>query len=62
MKLAVDWQALGLDPKKTTLSAPAIEAFQPEAVFAVDGEIPVEAGRGWLLVADETPREVSGGR
>jgi hypothetical protein len=61
VKLVVDWQELGLDPKKTTLWAPAIEGYQAEAVFAVDGAIPVEPGRGWLLVADEIPRRVTGG-
>jgi hypothetical protein len=61
VKLAVNWQELGLDPKKTTLWAPAIEGFQTEAVFAADGAIPVEPGRGWLLVADETPRKLKGG-
>lgn len=60
VKLAVDWKAMGLNPAKTTLWAPAVEAFQPEAVFAVDGRIPVDPGRGWLLIADETPREVAG--
>ena len=60
-KLTIDWKALGLDPKKTTLWAPAIEGFQPEAVFAADGPIPLAPGRGWLLVADEAPREVTGG-
>ena len=61
VKLIIDWQALGLDPRKTTFWAPAIEAYQHEAVFANDGPIPVEPGRGWLLVADETPRKVTGG-
>jgi hypothetical protein len=59
VKLAVNWQALGLDPKKTTLWAPAIEAYQREAVFAADAQIPVEPRQGWLLVADEIPREVT---
>jgi hypothetical protein len=61
VNLTVDWPALGLDPKKTTLWAPAIEGYQTAAVFAADGPIPVEPGRGWLLVADETPREITKG-
>ncbi|MCY2996090.1 MAG: DUF6067 family protein [Planctomycetota bacterium] len=60
VKLVVDWPALGLDPRKTTLWAPAVEAFQPEAVFAVDSPLPVPPGQGWLLVADETPRQPTG--
>ena len=59
VKLAIDWPALGLDPKKTTLWAPASGNFQPEMVFAADAAIPVDPGKGWLLIADETPREVS---
>jgi hypothetical protein len=53
VKLAVDWKALGLDPKKTTLKAAAIEGFQKEEVFASDRAIPVEPGKGWLIVAEE---------
>ena len=56
VKLTVDWQALGLDPKKTALKAPAIKDYQSEKAFAVNGSIPVEPGRGWLLIAEETPR------
>ncbi len=56
VKLVVDWKALGLDPKKTTLRAAAIEGFQPEAVFVADGLIPVEPGKGWLLVAEEAKK------
>jgi hypothetical protein len=52
--LSVDWKALGLDPATTTLRAPAIEGFQPDAAFAPDAPIPVEPGRGWLLAAEST--------
>jgi hypothetical protein len=52
VKLTVDWEALGLDPGKATIKAPAIEAYQGEAAFAADGPIPVEPGKGWLLVAE----------
>jgi hypothetical protein len=53
VRLNIDWKALGLDPKKTKLRAAAIEGFQPEAKFAVDGAIAVEPGKGWLIVAEE---------
>ncbi len=55
--LAVDWKALGLDAKKVTLWAPAVEGFQPEKTFAIDAAIPVDPGKGWLLIADEIPRK-----
>jgi hypothetical protein len=59
VNLTLDWKALGLDPKKTTFLAPAIENFQAAAVFGADSAIPVDPGKGWLLIADETPRELS---
>jgi hypothetical protein len=51
--LAVDWQALGLNPERVRLVAPVIRGFQPAAEFAVDAVIPVERAKGWLLVASE---------
>ncbi len=62
VKLTVDWQALRLDPKKTTLTAPEIEGYQTAGVFAAGDAIAVEPGRGWLLVADESPQPAAGGK
>ena len=59
VRLEIDWRALGLDQRKATLWAPAAEGFQKERVFAVSGDIPVDPGKGWLLIADERPREIS---
>jgi hypothetical protein len=59
VKLTVDWTAMGLSPEKTTLWAPACEGFQPETVFAANATIPVAPGKGWLLIADEQPRQPS---
>ena len=50
--LAIDWKALGLDPSRARLTAPAIENFQPAAAWAATDRIRVEPGRGWLLVID----------
>ncbi len=50
---AIDWKALGLDPKAAVLTAPAIENFQPAAAFNPDDPIRVEPGKGWLLVLHE---------
>jgi Family of unknown function (DUF6067) len=50
--LTIDWKALGLDPSRARLTAPAIESFQPAAAFAATDRIHVEPGRGWLLVLD----------
>jgi len=56
-RLEVDWQALGLDPAKAHFYAPAIADYQDEMLFAIDDAIVVMPGRGWVLVADESPRE-----
>ena len=50
VKLAIDWKALGLDPGKATIMAPPIDKFQDAKTFAADDEIPVEPGKGWLLI------------
>jgi hypothetical protein len=49
VKLAIDWKALGLSPGKATLVAPAVEGFQPAAMFKPGDAIPVEPGKGWLI-------------
>jgi hypothetical protein len=55
---AVDWPALGLDPARASLYAPPVAGVQMEALFQSGEPIPVAAGRGLLLVLDETPRQV----
>jgi len=49
-RLKIDWKALGLDPKKARLRAPAIPGVQFETEFAPDDPIPFEPGKGWLLI------------
>jgi hypothetical protein len=46
----IDWKALGLDPKNAVLRAPAIADFQDAAAFKPGEKIPVEPGKGWLLI------------
>ncbi len=53
IKLKIDWKALGLDPAKCRLKAPAIEGFQKKASFAPTDTIPINPGKGWLLVVSE---------
>lgn len=48
--LSIDWLALGLDPAKTTITAPAIEGFQPAKTLKVGEAVTIEPGKGWLLV------------
>ncbi len=57
-QLKIDWQALGLRRDKANLFAPAIAGFQPPALFRPSDAIPVNPGRGWLLILDERPHEM----
>jgi hypothetical protein len=50
IRLAIDWKALGLDPDKARIVAPRIAGFQESRAFGPDESIPVEPGKGWLLV------------
>jgi len=52
-RLAIDWKALGIDPQKAGILAPAIDDFQPQAAFRPGDPIPVEPGKGWLLIVKE---------
>jgi hypothetical protein len=51
--LIIDWKALGLDPAKALLHAPASANFQPARQWKPTEAIPVEPYRGWLLMLDE---------
>ncbi len=50
VKLAIDWEKLGIDPAKATITAPAIHNFQEAATFRPDEFIPVEKNKGRLLI------------
>jgi hypothetical protein len=49
-RLDIDWTAIGMDEENTVLEAPYAKDFQNAAVFLPSEDIPVEKGRGWLLV------------
>jgi hypothetical protein len=51
--LVVDWAALGLDSTRATITAPAIDSFQPARSFKIGEPIPVAPGKGWLLELGE---------
>jgi len=51
-RLTIDWKALGIDPAKAKLVAPAIKGFQDHAIFSPKDDIPVEQTKGWLLVLE----------
>jgi len=50
VRLAIDWKALGLDPKKARIVAPAIDKFQDAAEFKPGDPVRIEPGKGLLLV------------
>jgi len=53
INLNIDWSALGLDPDKARMTAPAIANFQPARSFEVGKPIPVEWGKGWLIIIED---------
>jgi hypothetical protein len=50
VRLQIDWQKLGIDPAHAGIEAPEIANFQSHQTFPVDGTIPVQKGKGWLLI------------
>ena len=50
VRLEIDWKALGIDPAKATVTAPAIHNFQDETTFRPDAPLTVGGKRGWTLV------------
>ncbi len=51
-KLVVDWKALDMDPAKVKISAPAITSFQKAGVYGVDDQIPIQKGKGCILIIE----------
>jgi hypothetical protein len=54
--LRIDWKALGLDPATAVLRAPAVEHLQPARIFKPGEPIPIDPGRGWMLIAEPARR------
>jgi len=52
-RLTIDFTKLGLDPAKARLRAPAVSGFQPLATFVPSEPIPIDPGRGWLLILEQ---------
>ncbi|MFK2876685.1 glycoside hydrolase domain-containing protein [Rhodanobacter hydrolyticus] len=62
VKLTINWKALGLNPARVRLVAPAVEGFQPAATFKPGDEITVEPGKGWLLELEAPPAHGTDGQ
>ena len=54
--LTFDWQQLGCRAENAILQAPFIKDFQVESTFLPTDPIPIEPGKGWLLILKEEER------
>ena len=52
IKLDIDWEKLGINPKTAKITAPEIKDYQHEAIYKVTDEIFVEKNKGWLLIIE----------
>ena len=52
-RLDIDWDALHLDANKARLVGATIKDFQAPAGFSASDAIPVEPGKGWLLILSQ---------
>jgi len=52
VNLEVDWAALGIDPTRASITAPAIRDFQEARSFG-SPTVTVPPGKGWLLILEE---------
>jgi hypothetical protein len=50
VKINLDWDAVGLDPKNVTVTVPAIDFFQEELASVTLGSVPMEPDEGWIIV------------
>jgi hypothetical protein len=52
LQLKINWKQLEIDPSKATIVAPPIKNFQQGRQFKLNESIPVEKGKGWLLIIE----------
>jgi len=52
IKLDLDWDAIGLDPRNVTISVPEIAFFQDKLSNPSLDSIPVDPGKGWIIVIE----------
>jgi hypothetical protein len=50
VSLRIDWRALGIDPRRATITAPAIEKFQDAASVRPGAPMRIAPGKGMLLI------------
>ena len=52
IELKINWQKLGIDPAKASITAPEIKNFQPGKTFNIKEKIPVAIRKGWILIVE----------
>lgn len=53
IKLEIDWEKLGLNPTKVSLSIPAVKDFQEGNIITAQSELNIPKGKGLLIVVKE---------
>jgi len=52
VKIDLDWAAVGLEPHGATISVPEIAFFQDELPDVSLNSVPIEPGKGWIIVVN----------
>lgn len=55
VQLNIDWDKLGIEPTKASLTVPAIKNFQPAAVIKADDKIEIQKNKGLIIIIKENP-------
>lgn len=50
--LKIDWKALGMDPAKVKMIAPAVEEYQEETIFNPGETFQIPMGKGYLIIVE----------
>ena len=53
VKILIDWKELGIDKSKAVVNAPELKNFQHAKNINIDDMLPIEKGKGWLLIIKE---------
>lgn len=54
VKLIFDWKALGIQPGRARLRAPAMEGLQNENLFAPTDTLKIDPGKGYMLILEQS--------
>ena len=57
VRLEIDWSAVGLDLTQVRITVPEIAGFQPGLTPASLDALPVESGKGWIVLVEVTTQK-----